>query len=98
MRNTINACRQKGTALVCFDNVYAYGRVEGVMTEEAPYHPCSRKGEVRARIATMLIEEVKRGELRGIIAPSADLYDPGAGLSLTHATVTQRLKSNKTPQ
>jgi hypothetical protein len=41
-----------GTApLVFFDNVYAYGRVEGVMTEETPYNPCSRKGEVRARIA-----------------------------------------------
>ena len=52
MRNAIDGCKRHGSALVFFDNVYAYGRVEGVMTEETPYNPCSRKGEVRARIAT----------------------------------------------
>jgi len=64
MRNAIDACKRHSTALVFFDNVYAYGRVDGVMTEKTQYNPCSRKGEVRARIATMFMDEVKRGELR----------------------------------
>jgi len=98
MRNAIDACKRHSTALVFFDNVYAYGRVDGVMTEDTPYNPCSRKGEVRARIATMFMDEVKRGELRGMIVRSADFYGPGAVLSLTHAAVTQRLKAKKTPQ
>ena len=98
MRHTIDACKRHGSALVFFDNVYAYGRVDGVMTEETPYNPCSRKGEVRARIATMLMEEARRGELRAMIVRSADFYGPGAVLSLTHATVTERLKAGKTPQ
>jgi nucleoside-diphosphate-sugar epimerase len=98
MRNAIDACKRHSTALVFFDNVYAYGRVDGVMTEQTQYNPCSHKGEVRARIATMFMEEVKRGELRGMIVRSADFYGPGAVLSLTYATVTQRLKANKTPQ
>jgi nucleoside-diphosphate-sugar epimerase len=98
MRNAIDACKRHGSALVFFDNVYAYGRVDGVMTEETPYNPCSRKGEVRARIATMLMDEVRSGELRGAIVRSADFYGPGAVLSLTHATVTARLKAGKTPQ
>jgi nucleoside-diphosphate-sugar epimerase len=98
MRHTIDACKRHGSALVFFDNVYAYGRVDGVMTEETPYKPCSRKGEVRARIATMLMEEARRGELRAMIVRSADFYGPGAVLSLTHATVTERLKAGKTPQ
>ena len=98
MRNAIDACRRHGAALVFFDNVYAYGRVDGVMTEDTPYNPCSRKGEVRARIATMLMDEVRRGELRGMIVRSADFYGPGAALSLTHATVTERLTRGKTPQ
>lgn len=68
------------------------------MTEETPYNPSSRKGEVRARIATMLMDEVKRGELRGAIVRAADFYGPGAALSVTHATVTERLKAGKTPQ
>lgn len=61
MRNAIDACKRHGSALVFFDNVYAYGRVEGTMTEEMPYNPTSLKGEVRAWIATMLMDEVKRG-------------------------------------
>ena len=68
------------------------------MTEDTPYNPCSKKGEVRARIATMLIDVVRRGELRAMIVRAADFYGPGAALSLTHATVTERLKARKTPQ
>lgn len=98
MRNTIDACERHGSALVFFDNVYAYGRVNGVMTEQTPYNPVSRKGEVRARIATMLMDEAKRGELRAAIVRAADFYGPGAVLSVTHATVTERLKAGKTPQ
>jgi nucleoside-diphosphate-sugar epimerase len=98
MRNTIDACKRHGSALVFFDNVYAYGQVDGVMTEDTPYNPCSRKGEVRARIATTFQDEVKRGELQGLIVRSADFYGPGAVQSLTHATVTTRLKAGKTPQ
>ena len=98
MRNAIDACKRHGSALVFFDNVYAYGRVNGLMTENTPYNPCSRKGEVRARIATMLADEVKRGELRGTIVRAADFYGPGATLSVTHATVTERLKAGRTPQ
>ena len=100
MRNAIDACKRHGSALVFFDNVYAYGRVDagGVMTEDTPYNPCSRKGEVRARIATLLMDEVKHGELRAMIVRAADFYGPGAVLSLTHASVMQRLRENKTPQ
>jgi nucleoside-diphosphate-sugar epimerase len=98
MRNAIDACKRHGSALIFFDNVYAYGRVNGVMNEETPYNPCSRKGELRARIATTFMDEVKHGELHGAIVRAADFYGPGATLSVTHATVTERLKSGKTPQ
>lgn len=98
MRHVIDGCARHGCALVFFDNVYAYGRVEGPMTEATAYNPCSRKGEVRAGIATTLMEEVARGTLRGMIVRAADFYGPGATLSLTHATVTARLKAGKSPQ
>lgn len=98
MRHAIDACARHDCALVFFDNVYAYGKVTGAMTESTPYNPCSRKGEVRARIATMLMDEVARGTLKAMIVRAADFYGPGATLSLTHATVTARLKAGKTPQ
>ena len=44
------------------------------------------------------MDEVTRGELRGAIVRAADFYGPGAALSVTHATVTERLKRGKTPQ
>jgi nucleoside-diphosphate-sugar epimerase len=98
MRNVIDACKRHGTSLVFFDNVYAYGRVEGTMTEETPFHPTSRKGEVRATIATTLLDEMSSGDLRAMIVRAADFYGPGAELSLVHSTVFQRLAAKKKPQ
>jgi nucleoside-diphosphate-sugar epimerase len=74
--NTIEACKRAGAKLIFFDNVYMYGRVSGPMTEETPFNPCSKKGEIRATIATTLIEEWKSGALTGMIARSADFYGP----------------------
>jgi nucleoside-diphosphate-sugar epimerase len=98
MRNVIEACKRHGVRLVFFDNVYAYGHVEGPMTEDIPFNPCSRKGEVRARIATDLLEEMHRGNLEAMILRAADFYGPGALLSFPHATVFERLRKGKTPQ
>lgn len=98
MRNVMDACKRHGTKLVFFDNVYAYGLVRGGMTEDTPYNPTSRKGEVRARIATMLEDEMKRGELQAMIVRAADFYGPGATTSMTHAVVFERLRAGKAPQ
>jgi nucleoside-diphosphate-sugar epimerase len=98
MRNVIDGCKRHGSRLVFFDNVYAYGRVDGPMTEETPFNPCSRKGEVRARIATMLLDEIRSGNLQAMIVRAADFYGPGAVQSFPHATVFERLKAGKTPQ
>src|SRR5229473_2888298 len=78
MRNAIEAAKRSNTRLVFFDNVYMYGRVEGVMTEQTPFRPSSKKGEIRAQIATMLLDEMKTGNLTALIARSADFYGPRA--------------------
>ena len=98
MRNAIDSCKKHNSKLVFFDNVYAYGYTQGAMTEETPFKPNSKKGEVRARIATMLLDEIKQGNIQGMIVRSADFYGPGALLSLTYNTVTSRLKAGKSPQ
>jgi nucleoside-diphosphate-sugar epimerase len=79
MTNTIEACKQAQAKLIFFDNVYMYGRVDGGMTEDSPYDPCSRKGDLRARIATQLMSEVRKGNITASIARSADFYGPGSG-------------------
>ena len=74
MENTINACKKADAKLIFFDNVYMYGKVNGEMTENTPYNPCSIKGEVRAKVATKLETEIKKGNIKAVIARSADLY------------------------
>jgi nucleoside-diphosphate-sugar epimerase len=97
MSNVIDACKRHGARLVFFDNVYAYGLVDGVMTEETPFNPTSKKGEVRAKIATMLLDEMRAG-LKGMITRSADFYGPDAVQSFPYVIIFQRLKAGKSPQ
>src|SRR6266496_1897086 len=61
MSNAIEACKRASAKLIFFDNVYAYGKVVGPMTEKTPFNPCSRKGEIRAQIATTLLNEIAKG-------------------------------------
>ncbi len=76
MRNVIDACKAAGAKLIFFDNVYMYGKVDGVMTEETPYRPCSKKGKVRAEVAEMLQKEMNAGNIKAAIARAADFYGP----------------------
>lgn len=74
MQNMINAAKETGARFIFFDNVYMYGLVNGPMTEDTPYHPSSVKGEVRAKIATQLMDEIKAGNLNASILRGADFY------------------------
>ncbi|MGV3503465.1 MAG: NAD-dependent epimerase/dehydratase family protein [Adhaeribacter sp.] len=74
MQNLIEATKATGARLLFFDNVYMYGPVAGAMTEDSPYRPVSKKGEIRARIATQLMDEVRAGNLNATIARAADFY------------------------
>lgn len=98
MRNTIEACAARGARLIFFDNVYMYGRVDGVMTEETPVAPSSRKGEVRARIAADLLAAASTGRLKACIARAADFYGPRAINSVPHQLVFTRLSRGKPAQ
>ncbi len=87
MGNVIDACREHGSKLVFFDNVYSYGLVQGPMTEEIPYRPVSRKGRVRAKISEQLMNEAQKGNIQAIIARAADFYGPNTPLSFFTAMV-----------
>lgn len=98
MRNVIAACEEHGARLVFFDNVYAYGWVQGLMSEDTPFAPCSRKGEVRAAIASQLLDAMAQGRVEAMIARSADFYGPGATNSFLTISVFNRLRAGKSPQ
>ena len=96
MSNAIEACKRSGAKLVFFDNVYVYGRVSGTMTEDTPFNPSSKKGEIRAAIATSLMNEWKSGSLTAMIARCADFYGPDTRNSVPSVLVFEPLSKNQT--
>lgn len=96
MGNVIEACKKYGARLVFFDNVYLYDRDHlARMTEATPVRPTSKKGEVRARVAQMLLDEVQAGQLTALIARSADFYGPDNQKSVLFETVYKNLRKGK---
>jgi nucleoside-diphosphate-sugar epimerase len=96
MDNAIEAAKRSTARLIFFDNVYMYGRVNGVMTEETPFRPCSEKGEIRAVIATRLLNEIKAGNLTALIARAADFYGPRARTGLPNILVFDKFAKRRT--
>lgn len=97
MTNVIDACKKFNTKLVFFDNVYAYGKVDGWMTEDTPMKPSSKKGEVRAQIAEQLIKEYKQGNIEAIIARAADFNGPTKN-TFVHPLVYDKVMNGKKAQ
>jgi nucleoside-diphosphate-sugar epimerase len=95
MSNTIEACKRAGAKVVLFDNVYMYGKVTGPMTEETPFNPCSKKGEIRAKIATTLIDGWKSGAVTGMIARAADFYGPDTRNGVANHLAFEPFSRNK---
>lgn len=98
MNNVIAACEKHNARLVFFSNVYPYGRVNGWMTEETPFNPCSKKGEIRAQIEETLLSEVKKGSLTAMIVRGADFYGPYTPLSFVDAILFKNFAAGKKGQ
>ncbi len=77
VRNVLSICKKENCKLVFFDNVYMYdpNHLNG-MTEKTPVNPSSKKGKIRAEIASMIMHEAKSGNIKALIARSADFYGP----------------------
>jgi nucleoside-diphosphate-sugar epimerase len=77
-RNLVAACARAGARLVVLNNVYALGRPGGKALDDAtPLAPCSRKGEIRARVHRDLEDAVRRGDVRAVTGRASDFYGPG---------------------
>ena len=75
--NLVAAAGRAGARLVVLDNVYALGRPGGrLMNEDTPANPCSRKGEIRARLAEALFEAHRRGDVRAVAGRGSDFFGP----------------------
>ena len=97
IRDLISVCKNEKCKLVFFDNIYMYDKnhLNG-MTEDTPINPPSKKGEIRANIAQMIIDEFNAGQLKALIARSADFYGPSVeNTSILTETVFKPLSKGK---
>jgi nucleoside-diphosphate-sugar epimerase len=94
IRNVIDSCKKYKARLVFFDNIYALdGSLMNNLTEDSPIGPVSKKGQVRAEIHRMIMDEINGGRLQAIIARSADFY--GIKNSVLVEMVYKNLLKNK---
>jgi nucleoside-diphosphate-sugar epimerase len=89
------AAKAAGARYVSMDNLYMYGLVLGSITEDSPVAPCSKKGEVRARMAADVLAAHEAGEIRAAILRSSDYYGPGVTLSALGARTFEPMLAGK---
>jgi nucleoside-diphosphate-sugar epimerase len=82
MDNLVAAAAGTRARLVVLDNLYMLGRPDGrLLDEDTPMNPCSRKGEIRARVAERLFEAHRRGDILATAGRASDFYGPGGTLT-----------------
>ena len=97
LRNALDAARAAGAAFAYFDNTYMYPQDGRVQTEDTPFLPAGPKGRVRAAMATMVLDEMRRGDIPVLIARAPEFYGPGRTQSFTNTLILDRMKAGKRP-
>jgi hypothetical protein len=87
MAGVMHAAEDTGAPLVYGDNLYAYGPVEGPLTEVLPPKASGPNGRLRADLAARLLDAHRTGRLRATIGRASDFFGPRVRL----ATVGERV-------
>lgn len=95
MKNVIEACKKHKTKLVFFDNTYMYDKTSEPQTEESPFVPIGQKSTVRAKMATMLLDEMKSGNIEAVICRAPEFYGTGKTQSITNTLIFDNIKQGK---
>jgi nucleoside-diphosphate-sugar epimerase len=75
----LTAAERSGAGLVTVNNLYAYGLVDGPMTEQTPLRPHGRKGELRAKMWEDALAAHRAGRVRATELRASDYTGPGVG-------------------
>lgn len=76
MRGVIAGAAGTGARVVYADNLYAYGPVDGPLTEDLPSRATGPNGRVRAALADELMAADAAGTVRATIGRASDYYGP----------------------
>ncbi len=98
MKNVIEACKKHKCQLVFFDNTYMYDKTSEPQTEESPFVPVGEKSVVRAKIATMLLDEISNKNIEAVICRAPEFYGAGKTQSVTNTLIFDNIKQGKKPR
>jgi nucleoside-diphosphate-sugar epimerase len=87
MQGVLAGAEATGALVVYADNLYAYGPVDGPLTEDLPYRATGPNGRVRAALADELTAAHAAGRVRATIGRASDYFGPWGRQS----TVGERL-------
>lgn len=95
MKNVIAACKKHNCKLVFFDNTYMYAKTSEPQTEESPFVPIGQKSTVRAKMASMLLNEINNKTLEVVICRAPEFYGTGKTQSITNTLIFDKIKQEK---
>jgi nucleoside-diphosphate-sugar epimerase len=98
MGAAINAAASAKARLVFGDNLYAYGPVDGPITEDMPHHAKGPNGLSRVKVAHSLMDAHKAGTVQAAIGRGSDFYGPHARISLVGDRVFARAVRGRSAQ
>lgn len=98
LQNALDAARAAAASFVYFDNTYMYPQDDRLLTEDTHFAPVGRKGRVRARMASMVLQEMQRGDIPVVIGRAPEFYGPGKTQSITNTLIIDNMKAGRTPR
>jgi nucleoside-diphosphate-sugar epimerase len=98
MNGIIEGASAAHAKVVYGDNLYAYGRVDGPITEDLPNRPIGPNTQARADVATTLMSADAAGKVRATIGRASDFYGPYARQSTAGDGIFARALAGKGAQ
>jgi nucleoside-diphosphate-sugar epimerase len=98
MRGIVEGASAANAKLVYGDNLYAYGLVDGPITEDLPYRPIGPNTRARADVANALMSANASGKVRATIGRASDFYGPFARQSTAGDGIFARALAGKGAQ
>jgi nucleoside-diphosphate-sugar epimerase len=97
--NVLAGAQAAGAKLVAMENLYMFGTgATGRMTEGQTFSPSTKKGRVRAQMATALVEAHQRGDVRTTAARASDIVGPRVLESAMGSRVVPAVMAGKAGQ
>jgi nucleoside-diphosphate-sugar epimerase len=93
--NLVEAAARAEARLVVLENLYMLGAPSGAIDETTPVRPCSRKGEIRARMSEALWSAHRAGRVRAVAGRASHLFGPGVEQSQVGAHLFARVLSGR---